>query len=279
MRIKINPAEIRNLAPMSATVSQLAGLMNDAHYGVNEISRLIELDGALTANVLRWANSAFYRSQFEIETVKSAVMRLGLNNIIKLAIGNSLGKTMKRKVPGYNLMENELWRHNVAAGLTIESLQRHTRIEVPSMAFTAAMLHDIGKLILSRHLEPAMVQTIRQEIETKHCSYAEAEQRLLNMDHAEVGAALSGYWKFPEEIITVIEQHHREAAAPNQLLDLVLFANYMAKHIGEGLGDPQQANHLDEKVTQRLGLSGDRQQRIEEDVKEKLSQALEEFEL
>ncbi len=279
MRIKINPAEIRNLAPMSTTVSQLTGLMNDAHYGVNEISRLIELDGALTANVLRWANSAFYRSQFEINTVKSAVMRLGLNNIIKLAIGNSLGKTMKRKVPGYNLMENELWRHNVAAGLTIESFQRQIRMEIPSMAFTSAMLHDIGKLILSRHLEPQMVKKIRDEILEKKCSYAEAEQQLLNIDHAEVGAALAGYWKFPEEIIVVIEQHHRQPTASNRLLDLVMFANHMAKHIGEGLGAPVQANHLDENVIQRLGISADQQLRIEQDVKSRLTQALEEFEL
>lgn len=279
MKIKINPSEIRNLAPMSATVSQLAGVLNDPKYGVNEIVRLIELDGALTANVLRWSNSAFYRSRFEIETVKSAVMRLGINNIVKLSIGRSLAKPMKKKMPGYALVEEELWRHNVAAGLTIETIKQFTSIEVPPIAFTAALLHDIGKLILSRHLDIKIILDLRHQVETMHVPYYQVERELLETDHAEVGAAVAGYWKFPDDIIRVIKLHHTDQVEPFRLLDLVQLANYTAKKIGAATGYSDGIHEPDQAILERLKLNGDKQKHIEEEVKKKLNTALEEFNL
>jgi putative nucleotidyltransferase with HDIG domain len=278
MRVQIRPAELKYLAPMSATVSRLTQALHDINTKMSEIARLIELDTGLTANVLRWANSAYYGARLPVESVQAAVVRLGMNNIIHLSIRHSLSAVMKKSVPGYELAENELWRHNVAAALTVETLGQTLEQPLHPGAFTAALLHDVGKVILGQHLSPPLYGQLRKLMETEGLPCLEAERRLLETDHAVVGAALAGFWKFPDELVSAIEKHHEPEPQPDNLLDLVIIANTVAKRIGLSAGS-EPVTPAAEAVLERWGLDPLSVAALGERVKEKIAKTEDEWKI
>lgn len=250
----IKLSEIDELVPMPISTVRLSSLMNNPDTSLSEIARVVELDQALTANVLRLANSALSGSRASIDTVKNAIVRIGTARILGLAIARQIAGEMSRPCAGYDLVEYELWRHSVAAALAADNLKRFTSGSVPAAAFTAALLHDIGKLLLSRHIDRKVLEQIREMINKERFTYLEAERKVLGTDHAEVGAAIARHWKFPEKLAVAIEKHHNVDEDPDPLLDAVHIANAVAKLIGVGLGSEQMNMEISSDAYQRLGI-------------------------
>lgn len=251
----IEPAEIDKLTPMPASLARLAEVVGHPDTSVAEVSAVVELDQALTANVLRLANSAWSAASTTIDTVRGAVLRLGAGRILEIAVGERVAGQMNRACPGYELGEHELWRHSVAAALATEQLKNFAREPVPGVAFTAALLHDIGKLVLGRHLSAEMIAQVRELSQRAGLCYLDAERQLIGTDHAEVGGAVARHWQFPAVIVDAIERHHDPDAQPEPVLDAVHIANAVAKLIGVGLGSEQMNMRASTQAATRLGLS------------------------
>ena len=248
-------AEIEALYPLSPSVGRLATLVCDESVDFGEVVRVIELDQAFTANVLRLANSAWSASRTPIGTVKDAVGRLGSDRILQLVVGNRLAGLMQQPCDGYELAERELWRHSVASALAAELLAGRASVSVPRLAFTAALVHDIGKLVLSRHLTSELVDEVRALMLTEDRCYLDAEREVLGIDHSEVGGAVAEHWRFPEELIRAIENHHEPDVLATPVLDVIHIANFVAKAIGVGLGVEQMHLRMSASAPKRLGLS------------------------
>ena len=254
MKITIRPEDIDALDPMPISVVQLASMAADPGANVNDMAEIIEFDEALTANMLRMANSVWGRAMTPILTVKDAVVRLGTGQILKLAVGNHVAGTMSRSCEGYELDEHELWRHSVCAALAAERLSDYLYSPVPRLAFTAALMHDIGKVLLERHLEPETIHEIREIIRRDKVSFTEAEKYLLGTDHSEVGGVIAEYWKFPPQLVDAIRLHHDPNASPDALLDIVYIANTVTKYLGVGLGAEEMNLRACEEAPKRLGI-------------------------
>jgi len=270
MNIKIDASEIQKLVPMPAAITQLSRVAFNPEVGVQDAARVIEFDQVLTANVLSWANSSWSAARSPILTVKDAVVRFGIENILKLAIGKRIAGSMKKPNPGYELGENELWRHSVAAALVAECLCDFTTT-VPRAAFTGALVHDIGKLLLGKYLHPPILQELRDLIEKEQISYIEAEQRMLGTNHALVGAEIARFWNFPENLISVIQRHHEYEFPPDPLLDSVQIANAVTKLLGIGMGSEQMNIDIHSSVPERMGLSDTKIEQLCVAVSEKLA--------
>jgi putative nucleotidyltransferase with HDIG domain len=251
----LQPQEIEQLAPMSNSVHRLAKLVSDPDTPVADITRVVELDEALTSNLLRWANSAWSRSQNPVHTVREAVIRVGAGNILKMTVGEKVRRSLGQASPAYALDEHQLWRHSVAAALAAESLHLFTDHPVSGAAFTAALVHDIGKLVLGRHLDAEALREIRRLMDEEKLTYIEAEFRVLGTDHAKVGGLVARHWQFPETLVRAIELHHDPDASPDPVLDTVHVANLVAKLIGEGLGSEELNLRASSEAPRRLGLS------------------------
>ncbi len=251
----IPTAEIESLAPMPASVARLAGIVGDPESNAAGIAQVIEFDQALTANVLRLANSAWSGAQRHIDTVRDAVLRLGGARILELAVGQHIAGPMSQRCNGYELGEYELWRHSVAAALAAERLGRFTSKPVPGSAFTAALLHDIGKLVLNRHINRNLLGQIYAMMDERRIPYLQAERELFGTDHAEVGGHVARHWKFPDVLVHAIERHHDPDVEPNPVLDAVHIANATAKLAGVGLGSEQMYMKASTEAAARLGLS------------------------
>ena len=143
------------IPPLPASAARLASLVLDEREDrdLDEIVEAVTYDPVLTGKVLRWANSVVSGSAEQILTVKEALIRMGTGPLLQVVIASNVKPQMAKALPEYGLSEEELWHHSVASALAVNAFQRTLTINIPKEAFVAALLHDIGILILSRYLD------------------------------------------------------------------------------------------------------------------------------
>ncbi len=160
--------------------------------------------------------------------------------VVLIALDSACGQLFKEPLLGYEAEKGDLWRHSLAAAVAARELSRLSRREVaPDLAFTAGVLHDIGKVVLSDHLKGTareLLDAIDQELAE---NYLVAERRKLGMDHCQVGSLLARRWRLPEALIQAIALHHDPASAPDEhkpLVYVVHMADVVAMLSGSGSG-------------------------------------------
>jgi putative nucleotidyltransferase with HDIG domain len=245
---------IDRLDPLPITVQRLLKVLEDEEVGPAQIAEFVQYDPAVASSVLRLANSAAYGGWTQITTLRDAVVRLGVTKILDIALGDHL-RRLKVAAPLYDLAEDDLWLHSAAASLAVKALQREVpKAGVPESASIAALVHDIGKLVMVRYLK-ADVSSILKRRDERGISFVEAERDLFDTDHAEVGGEMARRWGFPDDIQVAIERHHQvPVVEPSPTLDAVMVANLAAKAIGTGLGAEGMDIRVDDKTHRRLGL-------------------------
>jgi putative nucleotidyltransferase with HDIG domain len=244
---------IKQLEPLPVTAQRLLGLLNGEDVSLAAIGELIEFDQAIVAAVLRAASTVRHAGQ-TMPTVREAVFRLGTVALLDLVLDGYL-KKLRTATPMYDLSEQDLWLHGAAAQLAVRALTaERPKAKIPATAETAALLHDVGKLIVSRYLK-ADVRELVTHARTRGITFVEAERECLGVDHAAVGAAMAEAWKFPIEIVEAIRYHHSPPLSrPTLVLDAVVLANVVAKTIEAGLGAEGLNFAVDPGTCQRLGV-------------------------
>ncbi|MFZ4584028.1 MAG: HDOD domain-containing protein [Acidimicrobiia bacterium] len=225
------------LEPLPASVTRLASLVSNGDPDLAEIAEIVGYDQALTASLLRSANSSWSASRTSITTVRDAVIRLGYGTVLSLALGVNVRKRMQQSLPEYGLAEGDLWRHSVAASLAAEVMPRHTRVRIPNEATTAALLHDVGKLVMGRFLDAAVLETLERAQEQGGVSRRVAESEILGVHHGELGGLIAQSWGLPEAITQGITYHHDPDECAEPITLAVHVADVIAKTIGAGNDD------------------------------------------
>ncbi len=255
MSFKLDYAGIGNLMPMPGSLPHLSRLAAAPDDSLKDIVRVIELDTGLTANILRWSNSAWSGAQTPIATVKQAVVRLGINQILKLVVGQQIAGPMRGVHDGYELEEKQLWAHSVAAALTVEELAVIYPRPLPPLAFTAALMHDLGKVFLNQYVDEDKRRQIHVLMEKEGLNGLAAEKAVLGTEHASVGADIAAHWNFPEPLVMTIRHHHDDDCPPDSLLASVRLANAVAKLLGIGLGIEQMHLEMNSNCLDYFGLT------------------------
>jgi len=247
-------AKVESFPGMPQAAGKLLSLLNNPKVSVNEIEELLRYDPGLTANVLKLANSAYFGLSSKIGSVKQAVILLGSRKLIQLVLASCVHGVMEKPVPGYDLPPGELWRHSVAVAVTAEALVRELKISGVDIIFTAALLHDVGKLALGEFIKDEMEKI--QEAVADGLSFEMAEQNVLGTHHAEVGELILKNWFLPSEILNAVKSHHTPDAveAPHNLTDIVHVADVLSLMIGIGMGSEGLQYQLSDAAIDRLGL-------------------------
>lgn len=244
---------ITHLDPLPLTAQRLVGMLGGDEVAASAIAELIEFDQAIAASVLRAASTARHLGH-GTPTVREAVLRLGTVALLDLVLNGYL-KKLRIATPLYDLSEQDLWLHGAAARLAVHAVAaERPQARVPALAGTAALLHDVGKLVVSRYLK-ADVRELLAHAGARRLTFVEAERDILGTDHAVVGAALAVAWHFPEDVADAIRRHHStDFTNPTVMLDVVAVANVVAKTIDVGLGAEGLNLVVDPGSCQRLGL-------------------------
>lgn len=196
-----------NLPSIPKVVQELIASFNDPDINSGHIATILSNDQALTAKVLRMANSVRYGGHRKVGSVKDAVLVLGFNSLRTLVL--SVGFTSTLKGPeAFNL--EAFWLKSFKVANRCKWLAKSFKVDA-EIAYTCGLLHAIGEYLI--HLvKPAEAVTIDKRVATGE-SRSRLEKQVLGFDYTEAGAELADYWHFPKEIVTAIRYQENPAAA------------------------------------------------------------------
>ena len=247
---------VKEIEFLSSPAMGALAALNNPDASPEEVSRTLELDPALTTEILRFANSAYFGCSRQIETVREAVIRLGFATVTRMVFMSSTRKIAEKPVRGYDLGPGELWKSMVSTAVGTELLAGELNKRPPPYAFTAGLLHNIGKIVLGTHLE--VDATVTCELaERENIPFNEAERRILGLDYAEVGAVLLEQWNLPDNLVNAVRWHLDPDQCPGDqtAVDLVHVSNALVMLSGCGLGADGLSYAVSEASMERLGLS------------------------
>jgi putative nucleotidyltransferase with HDIG domain len=244
------------LQPLPAILNRLAVVLGRGDCTLSAVADIIRMDPVLTLKLLRTANSAFCGGGgIEVSTVEDAVLRLGVSLVSSMTFALSVGDTMTTSIPAYGLEAGQLWRESVAAAIAAESLLRLGPRDVPPSIVTAALLHDVGKLLMAQGVSAEEMEFVFRARQQSGMSLQDAEMEVLEMNHAEVGFIVARRWGLPEEIGRAIMYHHTPDQCDDRSCDAVYIAALTAENLAEANFEGQPPCFLPlPQVVERLGL-------------------------
>ena len=247
-------SQVDNFPVMPSAAGKLMKLLDDPGATPAQIEEVLRYDPGLTANILRLVNSAYIGLPAKVGSVRQGIALIGMARLKKLAMATFVTSMLKKDIPGYDLPAGELWRHSIAVSVTAESLQKELQMPDNPEIFTAALLHDVGKLVLGHFVKDDLAK-IEAEAD-KGIPFDQAERNILGTDHAEVGAMILNNWSFPKQVVTAVKWHHDPENAPGAplILDLVHVANMLCMMIGIGVGREGLQHQPSPVSAKRLGL-------------------------
>jgi putative nucleotidyltransferase with HDIG domain len=246
-------ASLQDLPSLPAVVMELLGSIDQEDVDISVLARKVSLDQALTAKTLRLANSASSGLQVRVTTIQQAITYLGFQatrNLITTAAVT--GCFPEGKCVGFD--HRAFWRHSIAAAACAKVLARRMRLN-QDFAFTAGLLHDIGRLVLVTSF-PEQYSAVLAQRQQRDVQLLDVERDMLGVDHVAAGTALAEHWKFSETMHHAIAFHHEPEAAGAGFLATIV---HVADAIVHALDLARDENELVPPVSMvawtALGLS------------------------
>jgi len=213
----LNPAKryldgITNLPPAPTLVTEWLGLFQKPDCTIDQIVRIIRYDPSLTAHILRNSNSAIFAGEKPVADIFEAVSRMGFFSVYCLAASFFGVKTKHIEGAEKGINVDALWHHHVAAAVSASVVAEESGMS-PPVAFTAGLLHDIGKLVFASAKGESYAKLIQSAIDQRVLLSA-LEHSALIIDHAELGGELMRRWNLPPEVVAAVRDHHKPAGEP-----------------------------------------------------------------
>ena len=236
------------LPDLPGLITELSELEAQKDTSTADMARLISSDEELSAKVLRLVNSPFYGFSRTITSISNALVLLGINIIKSLILSSSIFELMQKTAPG-------LWRHSLATAVTANIIATRLELENVEEISTAALLHDIGKVVVIVYLMDDYENILSRKVQ-RDISSSNVERALLLTDHAEIGLWLTQKWHLPNSLQEPIAYHHEvESAVEHRTATAVVhYANILTTARGLGYSGDKQVTAIDEIARQTLVL-------------------------
>ncbi len=232
-----------DLPPSPLVATKLLELLRKADTETRELVTTLSLDPAVSARVLKMANSVYYDQQRQITTVERAIIVIGQNTLRNMVLDSSL-RNAKRT---YGLLERRLWENSIASAVACRMIARTTGGYDPEEAYLAGLLHQIGKTVMINR-DKNLYLEVQRIVDAGEGELIDVERGLFAYSHEMVGAALLDYWNFPEQLISSTHHHHDfEGLADEEpelytLCAIINLADGFCRYFGVGYP------HLDEEL-------------------------------
>lgn len=248
--------QVGALPPLPDTALKLMRVMNDPRSSIDDIVEAVRYDQAVTGEVLKLCNSAFFGLSRKVTSLNDAMLSLGTVKVLQLVMSVHTNSILAREQRGYGLQPGVLWKHSVAVALASSLFAQRIKLSNVNLTFTAGLLHDIGKVILNEYVADEFAEIVRR-VADEGTSFGEAEHQVLGFSHEEVGAMIAEKWKLPDPIVRCIRFHHTpgQLDPSDTLVDTVYLANCVCLLLGIGLGEDGLHYRADQAVMERHALS------------------------
>jgi putative nucleotidyltransferase with HDIG domain len=197
--------KLSDLPTLPELTSVLLANLEDESLSLESIGEKISLDQSLAAKVLKLANSSHFGMNSKVITIQQAVAMMGIENLKNL-IRFSIFYEHLPQIRCRGFDHKKYWQHNIASGICSELISRKLHLK-QNFAFTAGLLHDIGKLVLAVQF-PKKYEQVLTYAKLNDCHLIDVERNMLGIDHASVGLVLAVKWNFATAIQDAISGHH-----------------------------------------------------------------------
>ena len=241
--------KVNRLEPIPTVIHKVLDLADDPESSLNDLVEVVERDPAITANLLKTVNSAHMGLPVKVDSVKQAVSMLGLQQVVEMVLSQNLSGNLKRSQKGYGLAKGDLWRQSLAVAMVARTLAGQRDLMSLPAIYTAALLKDIGKVILHEFVADQL-PAIQKLVAEKGMSFVEAEKAVLGMDHTTLGGIIAKQWHFSPHMTYMIENHHLpNPASRNDPATATLYlADMVAMMVDTGIGVDRLAYHVYQDV-------------------------------
>lgn len=244
-----------DLPSLPAVVMELLSSIDEEDADITVLAKKVSHDQALTAKTVRLANASLYGLQVKVTTIQQAITFLGFQTIRNLITAAAVtGCFPQGRCPGFD--DKAFWRHSIATAACCKIIARRVHYN-QDIAFTAGLLHDIGRLVLVTAFpdEYALVMAHRDA----HDTYVlEAERLVLGVDHVDAGLALSQYWHFSDLMKAAIAYHHDpDMPGAGMLANIVHVANAIVHALDVAREEDDLVPAVSSAAWTALGLNED----------------------
>jgi len=240
---------LHDLPTIPSTLLQIWQLVDDPSSSAGDLERVITMDQALSAKLIRLVNSPYHGLREPVNATRQAITLLGFKTVKNLSVCASV---VSACIPGKQekgeLDLSSLWRHAICTGVAADLIAGSTGAAEPGDAFTAGILHDIGKFALNVVMTREYGRAVHHAHD-KNISIREAERDVIGIDHTQAGEELARQWGFPALLTDAIAHHHDPLPADGDLnlVEIVARANRLARHLRIGSsGDPLRVHASNE---------------------------------
>ncbi|WP_198146062.1 HDOD domain-containing protein [Desulfonatronovibrio magnus] len=276
MPLKI-AAAVKQVPPLSESARKLTQALGDGRVSLVEIARIVETDPGLAVRVMQTVNSPAFGLMKKVDSITRAVSFLGDKIILSLALDSSAGDMYHAPLEGYVSEQDALWKHSLYTAISAREVARFARTQLsPEAAYTAGLLHDIGKAVIDQWLSGQASALVEQAMRD-HADYNHKEQETINTDHAEVGALLMIRWELPETLRHAVAWHHSPGMAPEESRPLayaVHLGDYLAMMNGVGTGVDTLVYSLDSGYSSYFNITSHNLELISLDSQQEYQQTI-----
>jgi len=272
-------ASITQLTSFSDVAWRLDEILADDNSSAADIGDLIEQDPALTAKLIRIANSALFNPGVPVDSIRDAITRLGTKQIRDITVGVCTTDAFDG-IPNVLVSPEDFWKHSLGCAIAAQLLAGRSRTVGSDSAFTAGLLHDIGQLVMLSTCPERSRQALLLSLDMSdgRCTYL-AERQVFGFDHTTVGAALASQWEFPDNLRHCIEWHHTpfECDETSNLTLLIHIANSVAVLAELDSVNMEDAPPIDGRALERLQIDQEIIPEVVTETRESLADLLRAF--
>ncbi|MDI6789854.1 MAG: HDOD domain-containing protein [Thermodesulfobacteriota bacterium] len=254
IRTKIK--ETAEVATISAVAFQTAQLLRNPDVAVNKITEIVGLDQSLTAKILRLVNSSFYGFQGKISSLSQAIVLLGFNTVRNVILSVSVLKSFSSDKGCKVFNAGKFWEHSVGTAFVAKNLAEHIKFKEPEDAFIGGLLHDVGRVFIVQFLRPEMEKIIDLMIK-EDIPMREAEEKILDADHAWMGYVMAKNWHFPPVLCSAIGLHHAPNGQDEEFLlaSIIHLADIICRGMDLGCGGDDFVPDVSPAAWRELSMS------------------------
>ncbi len=253
--IKEKVQTIIQLPALPTIAMEIVDLVDNPKTSASKLGKLISTDQALTAKVLKIANSPFYGFPRKISTIDFAIIVLGYDALKEIVISISLVSSLQKK--GDAMFDAKgFWDHAIMSGVLARRLARDLGYRVSGEVFVGGLLHDMGVSVLHRYFKSEH-KRIMEIVRETDLTALEAEESVLGVTHAEVGGWLAERWNLPSHLVEAISMHHTPGRAENnkELVALIHCADVFAGRMAAQTVEFDKGIDFDQEALNRLQLT------------------------
>lgn len=275
-RIQSIIQNVEQLPSLPDVVSKIINMVNDPDVSFKHVADEIAKDQAITANILKLCNSAYFSKGKEISSIDRAIVILGLKEVKDIVVLATTKSVLNRVIVGYDLARGELWRHGVAVAMLAKKIAIECNQKtIADIAFTGGIIHDVGKTVLALFVQSTF-KDILNTVTEESITFQEAEKLVMGFDHQQIGEQVAIKWKFPRVLQSIVRYHHEPMNAPDEhkiIVSIVHVANTLCLMAGIGIGSDGLYHELNYDAIKLLSLKDDELEKLFADIPELMMKA------